>query len=149
LDIAILRLSEDAPISHDLYPACLPKNNKDRLEGRSVQGGGWGNLFGPDRIYNLVQNKILTKTDCDELQKEYYQMPVDDEIICTEVKSRIFSYIFGDSGGKYFLIFQFLDDVTLKSFQRFGCIIIFVFLALYFKKKFQFNKLLYFDTFYI
>ena len=149
MDIAILRLSEDAPISHDLYPACLPKDNKDLLEGRSVQGGGWGSLFGPNCIYNLVQNKILKKTECDELRRQFGQTTVDDEIICTEVKSRIFSYIFGDSGGKYFLIFQFLDDVTLKSFQRFGCIIIFVFLALYFKKKFQFNKLLNFDTFYI
>jgi hypothetical protein len=122
LDIAILRLSEDAPISHDLYPACLPKNNKDRLEGRLVQGGGWGSLFGPNRIYNLVQNKILKKTECDELRRQFGQTTVDDEIICTEVKTRI-TYISGDSGGKSLReYFNFWMIILQNSFQYLECI---------------------------
>ena len=56
-------------------------------------------MFGPNRIYKVVRNKILEKTECNELSGEFEQTRVDDEIICTEAKSRM-SYINGDSGGK-------------------------------------------------
>jgi hypothetical protein len=107
IDIAILRLFEDAPMSEDVYPALLPSDNLDQFVERKVQIGGWGKdskestNFGvmTSHIPTFAEARVVSTSECSQI---WFEMSSDDSIsekfICTEVANG-HGQTHGDSGG--------------------------------------------------
>ena len=58
-DIAILRLSEDAPLANKtIYPACLPLDDAETFAGWNATAGGWG-MTTKDQVLQFHQPVYL------------------------------------------------------------------------------------------
>ena len=97
LDIAILRLLEDAPIGKDVYPAQLPRHKQDQFVGEKVQVGSWGNLAinkGGNQKLTIFNTTVVHHADCNLLWGK--KIPQSD--LCTQVEKET-GLELGDSGG--------------------------------------------------
>ena len=101
IDVAILRLSEDAPIGKEVYPAKLPMDDSDLFIGRSVQIGGWGisnyMLYG---LPTFTEATVVRNSECQKIWRDFIDKKViSNELLCTHVFNGTGSQR-GDSGGK-------------------------------------------------
>ena len=97
LDIAILRLLEDAPIGKDVYPAQLPSNKHDQFVGGKVQVGSWGHLAinkGGDQKITIFNTTVVDHVTCGLMWKRKFSQSV----LCTQVENDT-GLTNGDSGG--------------------------------------------------
>ncbi len=104
-DIAIIRLSEDVPLNHNVYPACLPSNDEDTFAGQTSTVVGWGTLakrFGPiSPIPNYGKVEILENSECRDRHKlvNFTRTNITQNMMCTSVENGQ-SITHGDSGGE-------------------------------------------------
>jgi hypothetical protein len=111
-----LRLSEDAPIGKDVYPAQLPKDDFDQFIGRNVQIGGWGKLGKEsDGLPTFTETTVVSNSECDKIWSKWdYSNRISDELLCTDVSDSARS-VSGDSGGKYKRNENFLKKLFQKK----------------------------------
>ena len=115
-----MRLSEDAPIGREVYPAQLPKYDSDQFIGRNVQIGGWG-ILGKDSdgLPTFTETTVVSNSECDNVWSKWnYSNRISDELLCTDVSDSARS-VPGDSGGKYKRNKNFIKKIISKqNFDR-------------------------------
>jgi len=97
LDIAILRLSDDAPIGIDVYPAHLSTDQQDQFVGKKVQLGSWGYLEVNgkyDPIITTFETTVVDNAECRLIWSE----EISQSDLCTRVENET-GLSKGDSGG--------------------------------------------------
>ena len=97
LDIAILRLSEDAPIGKEVYPAHLHRNIQDQLVGKKVQVGSWGNLdvtMKHNQKITIFETTVVDSAECNLM----WSGEISQSVLCTQVENQT-GLVNGDSGG--------------------------------------------------